>query len=163
MKKALFLISVFCALGMFFSVSPAQEDIPIVPLVPPIDPQLINIVETWNYTTSGSTVTGPCPPGPAGSGTITISGGAGGYTLVFVSGRVCSPASMCTFSGTLSGNTLLVSNADTVDDEGGSATDALALTVYTNGHISGDGSSRYVHPEGFECHWSYAVTLTRGK
>ena len=68
---------------------------------------------------------------------------------------------MCTFTGTLAGNNLLVSNADTVDDEGGSAGNALNLTVYNNGFISGDGSSSYIHPEGFECHWSYSITLTK--
>lgn len=103
-----------------------------------------------------------CPPGPPVSGTATISaGGAGGYTLVFVSGRGCSPASMCTFTGTLSGKNLLVSNADTVDNEGGSASNALNLTVYNDGFISGNGSSSYTHPEGFECHWSHGITLSR--
>ena len=163
MKRTSLRLCVLLALLLIGTISVAQDDIPIVPLVPPIDPALINIVGTWGYTTSGSSVTGVCPPGPAASGTVTISGGAGGYTVVFVSGRICSPASMCTFTGTLAGNTLLVSNADTVDDEGGSASDALNLTVYNNGFISGNGSSSYIHPEGFECHWSYTITLTRGK
>jgi hypothetical protein len=158
MKKMLLLVSVLCVLA---SVSLARDDVPLVPLEPPIDPALINIVGIWNYTSSDSSVTGVCPPGPAASGTVTISGGVGGYTVVFVSGRACSPASMCTFTGTLTGNTLLVSNADTVDDEGGSASDALNLTVYSNTFISGGGSSSYIHPEGFECHWSYSINLSR--
>lgn len=158
MKKVLPFLFVLCMLA---SVSLAQGDVPLVPLTPPINPALINIAGTWNYTSSGSSVTGMCPPGPAASGTVTISGGAGGYTVVFTSGRACSPASMCTFTGTISGNTLLVSNADTVDDEGGSAGSALNLTVYNNSFISGDGSSSYIHPEGFECHWSYTINLSR--
>ena len=161
MKKTILLLCTLCILFPAASFSLARDDMPLVPLTPPINPALINIAGTWNYTASGSSVTGMCPPGPPGSGTVTISGGAGGYTVVFVSGRVCSPASMCTFTGTLSGNTLLVSNGDTVDDEGGSASNALNLTVYNNGFISGDGSSSYIHPEGFECHWSYSITLTK--
>jgi hypothetical protein len=150
-----------CILLLTASISLAQDDMPLVPLTPPINPALISIAGTWNYTASGSSVTGMCPPGPPGSGTVTISGGAGAYTVIFVSGRACSPASMCTFTGTLAGNNLLVSNADTVDDEGGSAGNALNLTVYNNGFISGSGSSSYIHPEGFECHWSYSITLTK--
>ncbi|MBN2223492.1 MAG: hypothetical protein JW765_02325 [Deltaproteobacteria bacterium] len=161
MKRKMICLCVFLTLLMIGSVSFAQ-DIPLVPLTPPIDPALINIVGTWNYTASASTVTGMCPAGPPGSGTITISGGAGAYTLVFVSGRVCSPASMCTFTGTLTGNNLLVSNADTVDNEGGSAGNALNLTVHNNGLITGNGSSSYIHPDGFECHWSYTINMTRG-
>src|SRR4030042_399332 len=146
MKKMLLSISVFCMLVMFASLSLAQDDMPPVPLTPPINPALSSIAGTWSYTASGSSVTGMCPPGPPGSGTVTISGGAGAYTVVFISGRVCSPASMCTFTGTLAGNNLLVSNADTVDDEGGSAGNALTLTVYNNGLISGSGRSRYIPP-----------------
>jgi hypothetical protein len=163
MKKTIVGISMILALFMIGAVSVAQEDMPIVPLTPPIDPKLIDIVGSWSYVTSASSVTGMCPAGPASSGTITISGGAGGYTVVFVSGRVCNPASMCTFTGTLSGNNLLVSNADTVDNEGGSAGNALNLTVYSNGMITGNGSSSYIHPDGFECHWSYTISMTRGK
>ena len=46
----------------------AQDDMPLVPLTPPINPALINIAGTWNYTASGSSVTGMCPPGPPGFG-----------------------------------------------------------------------------------------------
>ncbi len=163
LKKILLSCFVVSCLLVPVTFSVAGEEVPLVPLTPPINPALINIGGTWDYTASGSSVTGVCPPGPAALGTITISGSAGVYTLVFVSGRVCSPASMCTFTGTLKGNTLLVSNADIVDDEGGSASNALNLTVYNNGFISGDGSSSYIHPEGFECHWSYSINLSRGK
>lgn len=161
MKKRLTCMLAFWCFISITSIATAQSDMPLVPLTPPINPALINIAGTWNYTSSGSSVTGMCPAGPAASGTVTISGGAGGYTVVFTSGRVCSPASMCTFTGTLSGNTLLVSNGDTVDDEGGSASNALNLTVYNNAFISGNGSSSYIHPEGFECHWSYTINLSR--
>ncbi len=162
MKKTVISLIILFTLVIAGSVSMAQEDMPLVPLTPPIDPSLINIVGTWNYSTSASTVSGMCPPGPASSGTITITGGGGNYTLVFASGRECRPVSMCTFTGTLSGNNLLLSNADTVDDEGGSASNALNLTVYNNGLITGSGSSSYIHPEGFECHWDYTINMTRG-
>ena len=41
--------------------------------------------------------------GPA-SGTCTITKSGDTYTLKILSGRVCKPASMCTFTGQLSGN-----------------------------------------------------------
>jgi len=161
MKKKVLFLFVFLTLILAGSAAFPQEDIPLVPIPPKIDMSKIDITGAWNYTASGSSVTGMCPPGPPNSGIVTITGGGGSYTLVFTSGRTCSPASMCTFTGTLSGNQLLFSNSDTVDDEAGSATNALALAVHSNNRIAGEGSSRYVHPDGFECSWSYTIELTR--
>lgn len=157
-KVACFVLTVF---SLMMSGSIFAQEIPTVPLNKPINPKLINISGTWNYEASMPSVKGMCPAGGPASGTCSLTKGGSGYTLVFLSGRVCKPASMCTFKGTLSGNELVLSNTDTVDKEGGSVTNALRLTVYTNGHLSGEGSSRYVHPEGFECQWSHGLTLTR--
>ena len=126
-----------------------------------IDPKLINITGTWNYTSSASVVTGVCPPGGPASGTCTITKSGDTYTLKILSGRVCKPASMCTFTGQLSGNSLTLSNTDTVDSERGAVTNALGLMVVSNEFIDGRSSSRYVHPQGYECQWSNTMTLDR--
>jgi len=160
MKKEVSSFVLAVSLLVIVSCAVAQ-DIPVAPLVKPIHPKLINISGTWKYVSSTPSVRGVCPAGGPASGSCTITKGSRGYSLVFVSGRVCKPASMCTFKGTLSGNELVFSNTAIVDNEGGSATNALRLTVYTNEHISGEGSSRYVHPEGFQCQWSHGITLTR--
>ena len=137
------------------------QDIPSVPLTKPIDPKLINITGTWNYISSASVVTGVCPPGGPASGTCTITKSGDTYTLKILSGRVCKPASMCIFTGLLSGNSLTLSNTDTVDSERGSVTNALGLLVVSNEFIDGRSSSRYVHPQGYECQWSNTITLDR--
>ena len=133
-----------------------KSDIPLVPLVKPINPKLIKITGTWNYSATMPTVQGMCPAGSAASGTLTISKGSGArpYILVFQSGRVCNPASLCTFNGTLSGNELVFVNEAKVDDEGGEVTNAFRLTVLTNEVATGEASSRYLHPDGMECQWS---------
>ena len=163
MKKKItyFLFMVFLLMVGFEAL--AQQDIPVVPLVKPINPKLIKITGTWNYSAQMPTVKGMCPAGGPASGTCTITKDSGDrpYTLVFVSGRVCNPVSLCTFKGTLSGNDLVFVNEAKVDNEGGSVTNAFRLTVLTNESAAGEASSRYLHPEGFECHWSYGITLTR--
>ncbi|MDD4357487.1 MAG: hypothetical protein PHN98_09570 [Smithellaceae bacterium] len=141
----------------------SQIDIPTVPLVKPINPKLIKVSGKWNYNTTMPTVRGICPAGSAASGTLTIrkSSGDRPYILTFQSGRVCNPASLCTFHGKLSGNELVFVNEARVDDEGGEVTNAFRLTVLTNGLATGEASSRYLHPEGMECHWNYGITLER--
>ena len=153
------ILAVILSGGSAFS----QSDIPLVPLVKPINPKLIKIIGTWNYNATMPTVQGMCPAGSAASGTLTISKGSGDrpYILVFQSGRVCNPASLCTFNGTLSGNELVFVNEAKVDDEGGEVTNAFRLTVLTNELATGSASSRYVHPDGMECQWSYSITLNR--
>ena len=160
MKKMLACIVLMSGLFMICYGASAQE-IPSVPLTKLIDPKLINITGTWNYSSSASVVTGVCPPGGPASGTCTITKSGDTYTLKILSGRVCKPASMCIFTGQLSGNTLTLSNTDTVDSERGSVTNALGLTVVSNEFIDGRSSSRYVHPQGYECQWSNTMTLDR--
>ena len=160
MKRMLLCIVLATCLVIVYCGASAQ-DIPSVPLTKPIDPKLINITGTWNYTASASVVTGVCPPGGPASGTCTISKTGDTYTLKILSGRVCKPASMCTFTGQLSGNVLTLSNTDTVDSERGAVTNALGLMVVSNEFIDGRSSSRYVHPQGYECQWSNTMTLDR--
>jgi hypothetical protein len=145
---------------MICSTVTAQE-IPSVPLSKPIDPKLINITGTWKYTSSASTVTGMCPPGGPAAGNASLAKSDETYTLKILSGRVCKPASMCIFTGQLTGNTLTLSNTDVVDSEKGTVTNALGLLVVNNEFIDGRSTSRYVHPEGHECQWSKTMTLYR--
>jgi hypothetical protein len=160
-KAAVFSIILIVVLSGGSALS--QSDIPLVPLVKPINPKLIKITGTWNYNATMPTVQGMCPAGSTASGTLTISKGSGArpYILVFQSGRVCSPASLCTFNGTLSGNELVFVNEAKVDDEGGEVTNAIRLTVLTNELANGNASSRYLHPDGMECQWTYGITLNR--
>ncbi|RPI79921.1 MAG: hypothetical protein EHM45_01005 [Desulfobacteraceae bacterium] len=160
MKKTLAITVVLVSLFTVCGPALAQE-VPIEPLTKPIHPKLINIAGTWNYTLSAQAVTGMCPPGPAASGTCVITKSKTGYTLVLKTGSRCEPKAVCRFTGSLAKNDLLLSNTATVDDEGGTATTAWVLTVFTNQHLSGKGSSRYLHPEGFECQWSYSINLYR--
>jgi hypothetical protein len=157
------VFSIMLAIVFIGASAFAQSDIPTVSLVKPINPKLINIIGTWNYSATMPTVQGMCPAGNAASGTLTISKGNGSrpYILVFQSGRVCNPASLCTFNGTLSGNELVFVNEAKVDDEGGEATNAFRLTVLTNELATGNASSRYFHPDGMECQWTYGITLKR--
>jgi hypothetical protein len=81
--------------------------------------------------------------------------------LVFASGRKCRPKSMCTFSGTLTGEKLVVSNSAKVDDEGGVARNKITLTFASGDAASGTSESSYTHPGGMECRWGSKLKLTR--
>ncbi len=155
MKKTILCFALVLGLLMVHCLVFAQG-IPTVPLTDPINPKLINITGTWHYEMISS-------GGPPAAGTCSLTGSKGGYTLVLQSGAVCKPKSMCTFTGELTGNTLILSNTDTVDNEGGSVTNAMRLFVQSNELITGNGSSRYVHPEGYQKHWTETMTMTRKK
>lgn len=157
------VFSIMLAVVLCSSSAFSQSDIPLVPLVKPRNPKLIKISGTWNYNATMPSVQGMCPAGGPASGTLTISKGSGvrPYILVFQSGRVCNPASLCTFHGTLTGNELVFVNEAKADDEGGEVTNAFRLTVLTNDVATGNASSRYIHPDGMECQWSYSITLRR--
>ncbi|MBN2347282.1 MAG: hypothetical protein JXJ22_00505 [Bacteroidales bacterium] len=115
---------------------------------------------TWNFTTSNATHTGICPAGTNSSGTCEISQTANLLTLVFTSGWVCDPVSMCTYEGFCSGNTYGFANSDVVDDEGGVATNTISLTASSENTLSGVSASTYVL-EDFVCAWGYDVVFTR--
>ena len=72
MKRTLLCI-VLVTFHVIFCYAAMAQDIPSVPLTKLIDPKLINITGTWNYTSSASVVTGVCPPGGPASGTCTIT------------------------------------------------------------------------------------------
>jgi hypothetical protein len=115
----------------------------------------------WSYEVSGGWKKGPCPAGKGGSGEIRMTQEGDQVTLVFLSGRACRPKSMCTFKGTLTGQTLVVKNAATVDGEGGQAKNEISLTFSGSNAASGTSESSYTHPGGMECRWGSKLTLKR--
>jgi len=138
-----------------------EEDIPLVPIPIPFD--MLDLNGTWNYTTSQPTVSGACPAGSAVAGTAAIGQQGTGVTFQYTSGARCQPAGVCSYTGTIDeeDNQFVVANSVVVDDEGGTVSSAIRLTVFNNGLAKGEGTNHYVHPEGFECRWNMDVTLTR--
>lgn len=116
---------------------------------------------TWGFEVAPGWKKGPCPADRRSSGEIRITQEGGAFTLAFLSGRKCRPKSMCLFSGTLSGQTLVVKNAATVDDEGGQAKNEISLTFSGPEAASGTWESSYTHPQGMECRWGSTLKLKR--
>ncbi|MGD8897007.1 MAG: hypothetical protein PVJ73_13300 [Acidobacteriota bacterium] len=130
-------------------------------LVAPALAVAADVTGDWSYEVSDSWSKGPCPMGKGGSGKITMTQDGDKVTLVFVSGRKCSPASMCTFEGTRNGDELLLSNAAKVDDEGGEAKNEISLTFEGEDAARGTSESSYTHPGGMQCRWGSKLTLAR--
>ncbi|MBY4893370.1 hypothetical protein KUL25_11400 [Rhodobacteraceae bacterium N5(2021)] len=141
-------------------VAPAQQDIPLVPIG--ISAEDFDFTGTWNYRTANHSVAGACPNGSPMSGTLEITHSGDAVGLVLTSGATCDPGSMCIYDGAIDddGN-LIVSNTATVDDEGGTAANAIHIFFLTDDMATGHAGSGYVHPSGFECQWSYFIELTR--
>lgn len=141
------------------TAAPAAGDLEPVPL--PVDPSKVDITGTWNYSTANHQVSGACPNGRPMSGTLDITQSGGEIGLMVTSGAVCNPASMCMYSGAVAEGAVLVSNTAVVDEEGGSASNALQLFFSSAANGRGTSASGYVHPEGFECQWSHDILLWR--
>ncbi|MDJ0627037.1 MAG: hypothetical protein QNJ44_02155 [Rhodobacter sp.] len=131
------------------------------PAMLPIDAENIEFAGTWNYSTSNHQVSGRCPNGTPMAGTLDLTYGGGEVGLMVSSGATCNPGSMCMFSGSIMDGQLVVSNVDTVDDEGGIATNAMRIFFTSPEEGAGEVSSSYSHPDGFECQWSHRITLWR--
>jgi hypothetical protein len=142
------------------SLAARAEDAAKPPLLDPRQ-EAAALSGTWDYATSNHTVSGPCPIGAPMKGQLVIAAEGDRATLSIVSGAVCSPASLCEFSGELTATQMIVSNTDTVDDEGGTATNAVFLSFVALTEGFGKSSSRYVHPEGFECVWGHDLAVSR--
>lgn len=157
-------IAAFAASLCAASPGLAQEmPVPIVPKSADdaIDPTSFDISGVWEYATYGHSVAGDCPVGHAFSGIFVLAKEGNAVSLVFETGAKCDPASMCNFTGQYEDGFVSVSVTDTVDEEGGEATSALALYFFSETHGSGNGGSRYTHPKGFECEWSYKFDFHR--
>ncbi len=138
-----------------------DDDMDLLPI--PIPFENLDLNGTWNFTTSKPTVSGGCPAGTAVAGTAAITQQETEVTLKYTSGARCRPAAVCSYTGTLDKerNQFVVANSVTVDDEGGTVSSAIRLTVFNNELALGEGTNHYVHPGGFECRWNMNVTLTR--
>lgn len=155
------LVMLIAALWYGAAAALAESDIPLVPL--PLEAENVEFTGTWNYSTSNHQVAGDCPNGTPMSGTLAITQSGGEIGVMFTSGAVCNPASMCMFSGAIKDGQLVVSNTAIVDDEGGSASNALRLFFYSASEGGGESASGYVHPKGFECQWKNMIDLWRSE
>ena len=172
MSKSLSAIAV-AVLAAFAGPVFAQDgglDIPTVPLVPPdaegmsdrADPAGFDISGVWEYATSNHTVSGICNnPGSAMSGLLEIAASGGDVSLTLVSGAICNPGWVCAYTGGIEDHSVIVSNTGTVDDEGGEVTNALQLIFVGQEAGFGRGGSYYLHPEGYQCQWSYEIFFHR--
>ncbi|MEZ5666477.1 MAG: hypothetical protein R3F55_03395 [Alphaproteobacteria bacterium] len=139
---------------------PAWAD-DVAPVAIPVDPATIDIAGQWTYATSNHAVSGMCPLGTPMAGTLSIAVVDGAITVVVDSGATCSPASMCVYEGRIEQGAVVVSNTAVVDDEGGSASNAMQLFFTSPTAGAGRVASGYVHPEGFECQWTHDIALSR--
>lgn len=159
MKSTVVALAAF-ALVATSQFSMAQGDVPLVP--PGISADTFDFSGSWNYSTSNHNVSGQCPNGTPMSGAIAITHANAAVGLMISSGATCDPGSMCMFDGAIDeSGQLLVSNTDTVDEEGGEATNAMRLFFLSEELGAGFVASGYVHPKGFECQWSHYIQIWR--
>jgi len=152
-----FIVLAIAAMSRF---AMAQDDIPLVLLGIPADK--FDFTGTWNYSTANHNVSGRCPNGQPMSGTMEITHSGAAVGLMLSSGATCNPGSMCMFDGSIDDSgQLIVSNTDTVDEEGGSAANAMRVFFLSEELGAGFVASGYVHPDGFECQWSHYVQVWR--
>jgi hypothetical protein len=147
---------------------PEGWDIPVIaPLAEgetALDPAQLDISGAWIYTTSNHMLLAcdfPAPPGTDMSGHMEIAEHDGGVTVTLVTGATCDPGSMCIYEGNIVGSVLAVSNTDTVDDEGGVASNGWSMIFTAPDAGVGSGTSVYVHPEGYRCSWGYGISVRR--
>lgn len=116
---------------------------------------------TWKATRSNSKTLGPCPMGGNGSGDLVIEKAAEGLTLTYGQGMTCRPAEVCRLTGSKNEGTYTFTTTVPVDDEGGKVTNTAEIEFMSETVASGRGSSKYVHPEGFSCTWTFDIALSR--
>ena len=115
----------------------------------------------WKVARSNSRTAGPCPMGGDGSGELTIEQAGAGFTLTYGEGMSCRPAEVCRLTGSKTGGTYTFTTTVPVDNEGGKVTNTAELRLESATAAAGSGSSKYVHPEGFSCTWTFDITLSR--
>lgn len=126
-----------------------------------VDAATIDFSGIWAFRSANHTVSGFCPNGTPMVGTLSISQQDGAIALQLLTGATCDPASMCSYTGEIIEGNVVLSNNDVVDDENGEVTNAVNLFFFSEASAGGNVSSRYLHPEGFECVWKYNLELTR--
>jgi hypothetical protein len=115
----------------------------------------------WQVTWSNSKTVGPCPMGGDGDGELTIEESAGSLTLAYGEGMTCRPVEVCRLTGSATGGTYTFTTTVPVDDEGGKVTNRAELEFTSATAATGTGSSKYVHPSGFSCTWTFGLALRR--
>jgi hypothetical protein len=115
----------------------------------------------WQVTRSDSKTVGPCPMGGDGGGELRIEESNGGLTLTYGEGMTCRPAEVCRLTGSATGRTYTFTTTVPVDDEGGKVTNRAELEFASATAAAGSGSSKYVHPSGFSCTWTFELALRR--
>ena len=73
----------------------------------------------------------------------------------------CRPAEVCRLTGSERGGTYTFTTTVPVDEEGGKLTNTAELEFTSANAAAGSGSSKYVHPEGFSCTWTFDIALSR--
>ncbi|WP_417809865.1 hypothetical protein [Thioclava sp.] len=94
------------------------------------------------------------------AGLMEITQANGAISMQIVSGAVCEPASMCSFTGEIAQGDLILWNHDTVDDEGGEVTNTLHLVFQNASLINGVGGAYYNHPK-MKCIWNWDIFAHR--
>ena len=84
----------------------------------------------------------------------------GAIAMHLETGAKCDPASMCSFTGEIADGDLILWNSDTVDDEGGTATNTLHLIFQNEALAQGVGGSVYKHPK-MTCMWTWDMIMHR--
>jgi hypothetical protein len=115
----------------------------------------------WQVTRSDSKTVGPCPMGGDGGGELRIEESEGGLTLTYGEGMTCRPAEVCRLTGSATGGTYTFTTTVPVDDEGGKVTNRAEFEFASARAAAGSGSSKYVHPSGFSCTWTFELALRR--
>ena len=115
----------------------------------------------WKVARSNSRTAGPCPMGGDGSGELSIERAGDGFTLAYGEGMSCRPAEVCRLTGSKTGGIYTFTTTVPVDNEGGKVTNTAELEFESATAAAGSGSSRYVHPEGFSCTWTFDIALSR--
>jgi hypothetical protein len=115
----------------------------------------------WQVTRSNSKTMGPCPMGDNGGGELRIEKAGDGLTLTYGDGMTCRPAEVCRLTGSENEGTYTFTTTVPVDDEGGEVTNAAEIEFTSATAATGTGSSKYVHPEGFSCTWTFDIALSR--
>lgn len=146
MKNALIVTAFVFLIIISFSISSAGN---------------INPTGNWKFTLYESSVSGMCPMGRDGKGSLVITKrGNRKYTLKYVKGMTCDPNDVCVLKGSCEGAVCIFSTTVTVDNEGGSVTNSNELR-FDGGVVRGAGQSVYKHPSGMTCSWTYKLTLDK--
>lgn len=132
---------------------------PVLGLAAPAWAATFNLSGTWTFVSTNGQGEGVCPAPADQSGTAKITQTGDDFTLV-LSGIVCEPAAVCTFSGTVAGAAYTGTNSVVVDKEGGVVNSTLTFTARSSSAVSGSYHATYTLNE-FSCQWSYDFSLSR--